>query len=129
MILTKSYLHTQVQSLWELCANLAWQEVACHKDRTDTVSLLRMLATAMDGVIDNYHLKTYAQQRLFQFFPEKNWPSDFIPHINAIKIKMPKATWLNNHPQLLRATVAEQQHVNWGHSIMLKAAGRKEIIG
>ncbi|KAJ1444013.1 hypothetical protein B484DRAFT_248707, partial [Ochromonadaceae sp. CCMP2298] len=65
-----------LKQLLDLVACLAWQEVAAHEQRTSTVACARLVATAVDGVLTNYHIKIWAQEQLFVHFPEKNWPTD-----------------------------------------------------
>ncbi|KAJ1416448.1 hypothetical protein B484DRAFT_401173 [Ochromonadaceae sp. CCMP2298] len=110
-------------SLYHLCCNLAWQEVASNETRTDKTSLMKLLATAFDGVLANYHLKAYAQERLFQFFPEKNWPTDFLAYVQE-----PKQAWLAKHKELLHRSVSEQQQALWGSSIQSFASTSRQFL-
>eukprot|EP00601_Ochromonadales_sp_CCMP2298_P016522 CAMPEP_0173223000 /NCGR_PEP_ID=MMETSP1142-20121109/3552_1 /TAXON_ID=483371 /ORGANISM="non described non described, Strain CCMP2298" /LENGTH=217 /DNA_ID=CAMNT_0014151131 /DNA_START=3 /DNA_END=651 /DNA_ORIENTATION=+ len=70
-----------VESMYQLACSLAWQEVASQETRTDKVSLHRLLATAFEGVVANYHLKAYPREHFFLHFPERNWPTDFLAKV------------------------------------------------
>jgi hypothetical protein len=45
-----------IKMLLDLVACLAWQDVSAD-DRTSTVQCARLLSTAVDGVLANYHVK------------------------------------------------------------------------
>ncbi|KAJ1383316.1 hypothetical protein B484DRAFT_411181 [Ochromonadaceae sp. CCMP2298] len=120
-----------VKQLLDLVACLAWQEVAFQQERTSAVACARLLTTAVDGVLQHYHLKIWAQQELFSHFPEKNWPTDLLACIHELKAVLPKASWLAKtaHAELLRRSVAEQQAVLFGqHMWNLANAARSHMI-
>jgi hypothetical protein len=108
-----------LDALWFLCCSLAWQEVAAHEERTDKVSMHRLLATAFEGVVANYHLKAYPRDHLFCHFPERNWPSDFMVKIAEERQKLPTQAWLNKASQaeVRHRPAAEQGQVWFGKRI------------
>eukprot|EP00601_Ochromonadales_sp_CCMP2298_P025138 CAMPEP_0173276448 /NCGR_PEP_ID=MMETSP1143-20121109/3528_1 /TAXON_ID=483371 /ORGANISM="non described non described, Strain CCMP2298" /LENGTH=328 /DNA_ID=CAMNT_0014213425 /DNA_START=9 /DNA_END=994 /DNA_ORIENTATION=+ len=112
-----------LKQLLDLVACLAWQEVAAHEQRTSSVACARLVATAVDGVITNYHIKIWAQEQLFVHFPEKNWPTDLLASIVELKAVLPKASWLAKaaHTELRSRSVQEQQTVLFGQHMWLRA--------
>jgi hypothetical protein len=118
-----------VKALFDLVACLAWQDVAAD-DRTSTIICARLLAIAVDGVLANYHVKIYAQERLFCHFAEKDWPADLIATINELRAVQPKASWLNKaaHAELRRRSVEEQKLVLFGQAIWAKANATRSFL-
>jgi hypothetical protein len=108
-----------VKSCFELICSLAWQECAAHEPRTDKVSLYKLLATAVEGVVQHYNLKAYARDRLFAHLPERNWPTDVLAKVEQEKAKTPKQDWLNQaaHAELRTRSVDEQRAVLFGLKI------------
>ncbi|KAJ1416548.1 hypothetical protein B484DRAFT_434492 [Ochromonadaceae sp. CCMP2298] len=116
-----------VKSCFEMMCSLAWQEVAAHEPRTDKVSLYRLLATALEGVVLHYHLKAYARDRFFIHLPERNWPTDVLAKVEHEKAKTPKQEWLKQaaHTELRTRSVDEQRAVLFGLKSTLKANTRE----
>jgi hypothetical protein len=105
-----------VKSCFEMICSLAWQKYAAHEPRTDKVSLYKLLATAVEGVVLHYHLKAYARDRFFVHLPERNWPTDVLAKVEHEKAKTPKQDWLNQaaHAELRTRSVGEQRATLFG---------------
>ncbi|KAJ1426615.1 hypothetical protein B484DRAFT_82241, partial [Ochromonadaceae sp. CCMP2298] len=119
-----------VKSCFELICSLAWQECAAHEPRTDKVSLYKLLATAVEGVVQHYHLKAYARDRLFAHLPERNWPTDVLAKVEQEKAKTPKQDWLNQaaHAELRTRSVDEQRAVLFGLKVYNTAKITRSFI-
>jgi len=119
-----------VESMYQLACSLAWQEVASQETRTDKVSLHRLLATAFEGVVANYHLKAYPREHFFLHFPERNWPTDFLAKVAEERGKAPTSAWLHKpaHVELLHRPVGEQIAVFFGKRIYDVAATCRSFI-
>jgi hypothetical protein len=108
-----------VESMYQLACSLARQEVASQETRTDKVSMHRLLATASEGVVANYHLKAYPREHFFVHFPERNWPTDFLAKVAEERGKAPTSAWLHKpaRAELLHRPVGEQIAVFFGNRI------------
>ena len=55
----------------ELIAVLAYDSVSTCKDRSKEITLFSLMANNVEGILNNYRLKAYPQEKVFMF--SYNW--------------------------------------------------------